>query len=199
MSILKSTAAGRYKIISDYFEKNYSEIDKYDGQRKLAYEIIEGKDDYTVIIKPKVHGTIVNILGYSFPCKMIFENHPYVVFEWFTAKDKFDLIDKHFYINCSNYIFRNCTIKEEQEKFLAHNYKHIHLSCIYVEENFFTEILPKYNVISSDFISRMIDNDNTLFIKEYSRDGLLPRTYQYREIGKEELKQAKRYLEDYKY
>lgn len=199
MSILKSTTAGKYKVISDYLEKNYSEIDKYDGRRKVEYKIFEGKDDYTILLKPRMQGTVINIFGYTFPCKMVFDNKPYVVFEWFTTTEKFDLIDKLFYIHCSRFTFRNCTIHEEQEKFLAHNYKYITWSYIYVDENFFTEIIPKYNIILPNFINHMIDNENTLYIKEYNKDGSLPRTYQYRKIDKEELKQAKRYLEDYKY
>jgi len=204
MSILKSTTSGRYKVISDYLKKKYSEIDLWDGRPKVEYDIIEGRDNYTVLLKPKVQGTIVNVNGNEFPCKMIFDNKPYVVFEWFNNPKQFDLIDRHFYINCSHYIFRMCTIKESQEKFLSHNYKHITWSDIFVDENFFTEILPKYNIILSDFIDHMIENNNTLWIKEYVESKeynfaspVFPRTFTYTKIDNEELKNIKPYIQDF--
>ena len=179
MSILKSTTSGRYKVISDYLEKKYSEIDLWDGRPKVEYDIIEGRDDYIIRLKPKVQGTIIGVNGKEFPCKMLFDNKPYVLFSNFNHPHNFELIDKHFYLNCSNYEFRFCSIYPEQEKFLIYNYKHFHWSNICVDEEFFTEILPKHNITYLNFTNSLKENDNKLFVKKYDEDHL---TYTYKNV-----------------
>ena len=80
MSILKSTKSGRLRIISDYLENKYSKMLFWDGSPKVEYEIIEGKNDYVVRLKPQIQATIIYVNGKEFPCKMVFDNKPYVVF-----------------------------------------------------------------------------------------------------------------------
>lgn len=167
MSILKSTISGRRKIISDYLEKKYSGIRFWDGSPKVEYEIIEDKNDYIVRLKTKIGGTLILVDGKEFPCKMVFDNKPYVIFSNFICSDKFELIDKHFYTNCSNYKFRFCSIYPEQQKFLVRNYKHFHRSMIYVDEGFFTEILPKHNITYLDFVNNLKEQNNLLFVRKY--------------------------------
>ena len=167
MSILKSTRSGRLRIISDYLENKYSKMRLWDGSPKVEYDIIECKNDYIIRLKPQIKTTIIYVNGKEFPCKMVFDNKPYVLFSYFTTPDKFELIDKHFYINCFNYEFRCCSIYPEQQKFLVHNYKHFHQSDIYVDEKFFTEILPKHNIEYSDFINSLKEQNNTLFVRKY--------------------------------
>lgn len=156
MSILKSANSGRYKVIKEFFD-NYCQK-KY----KESYEIIETNNDYKVKLKSEYLGQILNVDLSKFPCKVLFDNSPYIIFKGFNVKEQLNKITKDFHLFCYNYKFSCCVFDEDMFKFVLKNYTHI-VRCIIKIPDGFVEFLESKKVSLSNFLNTLKDNNNILY------------------------------------
>lgn len=159
MSILKSVNSGRDKVVKEFFD-NYCQ--KRGG---VSYEIIRTDNDYKVKLTSAYLGQILEVNLSKFPCKVLFNNSPYIIFKSFNVKEQLNKITKDFHLFCYNYKFSSCIFDEDMFKFVLKKYTHIERCLIKIPDNF-VEIIESKKVSLSHFLKTLKDNNNVLYYNE---------------------------------
>ena len=159
MSILKSANSGRDKVVKEFFD-NYCQ--KRGG---VSYEIISTDNDYKVKLTSAYLGQILEVNLSKFPCKVIFNNSPYIIFKSFNVKDQLNKITKDFHLFCYNYKFSGCVFDEDMFKFILKKYTHIERCLIKIPDNF-VEFIESKKLSLSHFLKTLKDNNNVLYYNE---------------------------------
>lgn len=159
MSILKSVNSGRDKVVKEFFD-NYCQ--KRGG---VSYEIIKIDNDYKVKLTSAYLGQILEVNLSKFPCKVLFNNSPYIIFKSFNVKEQLNKITKDFHLFCYKYKFSGCIFDEDMFKFVLKKYTHIERCLIKIPDNFVENIESK-KVSLSHFLKTLKDNNNVLYYNE---------------------------------
>lgn len=159
MSILKSANSGRDKVVKEFFD-NYCQ--KRGG---LSYEIIRTDNDYKVKLTSAYLGQILEVNLSKFPCKVLFNNSPYIIFKSFNVKEQLNKITKDFHLFCYNYKFSGCVFDEDMFKFVLKKYTHIERCLIKIPDNF-VEFIESKKLSLSHFLKTLKDNNNVLYYNE---------------------------------
>ena len=159
MSILKSANSGRDKVVKEFFD------DYCQKRGGLSYEIIRTYNDYKVKLTSAYLGQILEVNLSKFPCKVIFNNSPYIIFKSFNVKDQLNKITKDFHLFCYNYKFSGCVFDEDMFKFVLKKYTHIERCLIKIPDNF-VEFIESKKVSLSHFLKTLKDNNNILYYNE---------------------------------
>lgn len=197
MSILQSSNSGRHKIIDDYFKKVYK---KYrESWVNIDYKIVKTEKDYKVIFDAHSYGQIITVIGYQLPCQIDWENSPYMIFLSFTKPEHYKLIPKNFK-ECYHYEFRNCNFSENQVKLVIKHISNIKNSYIQLPDNFFSELVEKYNIDLYSFINNVLNGDNHIFLKEYTSPQSISinEPFMYKEITHKELDNYLKFMRPHK-
>lgn len=159
MSILKSANSGRDKVVKEFFD------DYCQKRGGLSYEIIRTDNDYKVKLTSAYLGQILEVNLSKFPCKVIFNNSPYIIFKSFNVKDQLNKITKDFHLFCYNYKFSGCVFDEDMFKFVLKKYTHIERCLIKIPDNF-VEFIESKKLSLSHFLKTLKDNNNVLYYNE---------------------------------
>ena len=159
MSILKSANSGRDKVVKEFFD------DYCQKRGGLSYEIIRTDYDYKVNLTSAYLGQILEVNLSKFPCKVIFNNSPYIIFKSFNVKDQLNKITKDFHLFCYNYKFSGCVFDEDMFKFVLKKYTHIERCLIKIPDNF-VEFIESKKLSLSHFLKTLKDNNNVLYYNE---------------------------------
>ena len=159
MSILKSANSGRDKVVKEFFD------DYCQKRGGLSYEIIRTDNDYKVKLTSAYLGQILEVNLSKFPCKVIFNNSPYIIFKSFYVKEQLNKITKDFHLFCYNYKFSGCVFDEDMFKFVLKKYTHIERCLIKIPDNF-VEFIESKKLSLSHFLKTLKDNNNVLYYNE---------------------------------